>query len=236
MTYSLSQTDTSNADDIVCKGTKETMKNTLRPRTTLPARRSQETRQRILDAAYAVFVRAGYGAASVDEIIAEADISKGALYHHFSGKMAMFQAILADHVRRCAQQMTAAIDPLASIQENVENVLRASWEAVKSDPAWPALQMEFWVQSTRDDTAREVLADSFNQCREVVAGFVAALKNAGVVEGRVDPEAAARLFIAVNDGVLLQWQVQPDEIDPDGLLRPMAQMITRFMTCKDAGS
>ena len=201
-----------------------------RPRTPLPARRSQETRRSILDAAYGVFVRRGYGGASVDEIIAEADISKGAFYHHFTGKAAVFQAILTSQVRRCAEQMTAATNPRASIQDNVESVLRASWDIIKSDPAWPTLQMEFWVHSTRDSEARKILARSFSECRDLVASFVSGLQEAGILRRRLDPEAAARLFIAINDGILLQWQIQPDAVDPDELLRPMAEMITRYMS------
>ena len=202
-------------------------------RTTLPQRRSIETRKQILDAAYRVFVHVGYGAASVDEIIAEADVSKGAVYHHFSGKEEMFREILGEHVRRCAEQMTGAIDSGASLGANVENVLRASWQTVTSDPAWPALQMEFWVHATRDEHARQIVAESNTTCRRLIAGFVDALQQAGVVRRTLEPEAAARLFIAVNDGVLLQWQVQPDEVDPDALLAPMADMITFFLTCND---
>ena len=111
----------------------------MRTRTTLPARRGRETRQRILDAAYAVLVRSGYGGASVDDIIAEADVSKGALYHHFTGKEQIFQAILLDHIRSCAEQMVAAVDPGASLRTNIERILRASWSEAEADPAWPAL-------------------------------------------------------------------------------------------------
>ena len=207
----------------------------MSPRTTLPQRRSLETRQQILDAAYRVFVRAGYGGASVDEIIAEADVSKGAVYHHFSGKEEIFQAILADYVRRCADQMTAAFNPDASLRANVENVLRASWETAKADPAWPALWLEFWAHATRDEHARAIVAESNTTCRRLISGTVAALQQAGVLRHEIDPEAAARLFIGVNDGILLQWQVQPDEVDPDALLGPMAEMITCFLTCDDKG-
>jgi len=205
-------------------------------RTTLPQRRKLETRRRILDAAYRVFVRSGYGAASVDEIIAEADVSKGALYHHFRGKDEMFREILGEHVRRCAEQMTGAIDRDASIRANVESVLRASWETVKSDPVWPALQMEFWAHATRDEHARRILAESMTTCRRLLAGSVEALNEAGVLTRPVDADTAARLFIGVNDGILLQWQVQPDDVDPDALLAPMADMITFFLTCDDGGA
>lgn len=71
---------------------------TTRP--TLRARRAQETRQLILDAAYLLFARQGYGQTSVDSILAEAGISKGAFYHHFESKEELFRALLNDRIRR----------------------------------------------------------------------------------------------------------------------------------------
>ncbi len=69
-------------------------------RLTLPQRRAQETRRRILDAAYTVFTRNGYGESSVDAVIAEAGISKGALYHHFVSKESLLRVLLQDRIRR----------------------------------------------------------------------------------------------------------------------------------------
>jgi AcrR family transcriptional regulator len=69
-------------------------------RVTLRERRAQETRQLILDAAYRLFARQGYGQTSVDGIIAEAGASKGAFYHHFASKEELFRALLEDRIRR----------------------------------------------------------------------------------------------------------------------------------------
>lgn len=204
----------------------------LSPRTTLPARRSQETRQRILDAAYQVFVRSGFGGASVDEIIAEADVSKGALYHHFSGKAEIFQAILADHVRQCADQMAAVTDPGVSLRENIERILAVSWQEAQEDAAWPALQMEFWVHATRDEHARSVVVNAQRECRQLVSNMVASLQQAGVLRQGLDPDVAARLFVALNDGILLQWQVEPDDVKPETLVGPMAAMIECFLSAR----
>ena len=56
-------------------------KLTVQP--TLRERRKQETHRFILDAAFRLLASQGYGQTSVDAIIAEAGLSKGAFYHHF---------------------------------------------------------------------------------------------------------------------------------------------------------
>ncbi|MBS2937117.1 TetR/AcrR family transcriptional regulator [Nocardioides sp. J2M5] len=55
---------------------------------------SSATRTSLVDAAEALFVEHGYAATSLDAIVAGADVTKGALYHHFSGKQAIFEAAL----------------------------------------------------------------------------------------------------------------------------------------------
>lgn len=69
-------------------------------RVTLRMRRALETRKLILDAAYGLFARQGYGQTSVDGIITEAGASKGAFYHHFASKEELFRALLEDRIRR----------------------------------------------------------------------------------------------------------------------------------------
>jgi len=60
----------------------------------MPQQRAEETRGRILDAAVKKFAIAGYDATSVDEICGEAGVSKGAFYHHFPTKQAVFLALM----------------------------------------------------------------------------------------------------------------------------------------------
>jgi hypothetical protein len=44
------------------------------------------------------------------------------------------------------------------------------------------------------------------------------------------------LSMAVNDGLVLQWQTQPDKVDPEKFLGPMADMITRYLTAENQES
>jgi AcrR family transcriptional regulator len=53
-----------------------------------------EARERILEAAYRLFSRDGIHAVGIDRIIAEADVAKATLYHHFGSKEALVVAFL----------------------------------------------------------------------------------------------------------------------------------------------
>ena len=63
------------------------------PGTSRRAQYSASTRQALIDVAEELFTDNGYAATSLDAIVAGADVTKGALYHHFSGKQAVFEAV-----------------------------------------------------------------------------------------------------------------------------------------------
>ena len=57
--------------------------------------RTERTRAALLQAARALFVAKGYADTSTPEIVAAAGITRGALYHHFDDKRALFRAVVA---------------------------------------------------------------------------------------------------------------------------------------------
>ena len=62
----------------------------------LRVRQAEATRALLVDAARALFTEQGYGATSIEDIIRQAGVARGALYHHFAGKEALFQAVYDD--------------------------------------------------------------------------------------------------------------------------------------------
>src|SRR5438132_775936 len=59
----------------------------------LRVRQAEATRNLLIDVARQNFTEHGYAATSIDDIIQEAGVARGALYHHFSGKEALFRAV-----------------------------------------------------------------------------------------------------------------------------------------------
>lgn len=82
--------------------------------------RTETTRQALLAAARALFVAKGYAETSTPEIVATAGITRGALYHHFEDKKALFRALLEAEARAVAEQIEqaapAALAPVAALE------------------------------------------------------------------------------------------------------------------------
>lgn len=84
------------------------------------------TRDRILDAALSVFAGKGYHRATVDDIVRASATSKGAVYHHFSNKEAVFVALVDDFTERLAATVATAIGTRQGALAKVEGALTAA--------------------------------------------------------------------------------------------------------------
>jgi len=197
--------------------------------TTLRQRRTAETRQLILDAAFAVFGRVGYGEASVDSILAEAGLSKGAFYHHFTSKEELFRVLLQDRVRRCAGQMSDAVSSASSLHDAIQRLAAAGVNSFRSEPDWMPVSMEFWAQAARQRFAREILVPSVRECRELVAGMLQVGQSRGIVRQEIDAEKTAIILNGMFEGVAFQWAIDPGAVELEALIEPMADAIERII-------
>jgi len=59
----------------------------------LRVRQAEATRSLLIEVARQNFTEHGYAATSIDDIIRQAGVARGGLYHHFSGKEALFRAV-----------------------------------------------------------------------------------------------------------------------------------------------
>lgn len=91
--------------------------------------RREATIQALKSAAIKLFGEHGYESASLDEICAAADVTKGALYHHFpGGKAVLFEAVVIAEQERMLSAMEAASDTNTSAEHTLRSVLTAYFE------------------------------------------------------------------------------------------------------------
>jgi AcrR family transcriptional regulator len=83
--------------------------------------RSRATRERLVMHARALFGERGYAAVGTEEIVRAAGVTRGALYHQFAGKEALFEAVVerveTELTTRVAAEAAAAADPLEELRE-----------------------------------------------------------------------------------------------------------------------
>jgi len=86
------------------------------------------TRHRILSAATRLFTDKGYEQTSIEALLDELGISRGALYHHFSSKEAIFEAVFeaveADIARAIVGATRGVADPAVALRTGCDAFLR----------------------------------------------------------------------------------------------------------------
>src|SRR5882757_1794439 len=89
----------------------------------IKAAQALETRRKLERVARKLFAERGFADVSAEEIVAKADLTRGALYHHYDGKEGLFEAVvdaLMQEVHaRLAKEAAALPDPLRALERGI---------------------------------------------------------------------------------------------------------------------
>lgn len=147
----------------------------------------EETRATLLATARRVFCEYGYADTSMDDLTAQAGLTRGALYHHFGDKKGLLVAVVEQIDDEMDQRLHAISTHANDPWEGFCNRCRAYLEM--------ALEPEFQRIVLRD--AKAVLGgsspESQRHCVESMRGLIRNLIQQGVVDD-VDPEGLASLI------------------------------------------
>ncbi|MEW5873363.1 MAG: TetR/AcrR family transcriptional regulator [Chloroflexota bacterium] len=173
-------------------------------------KRSQETRTRILSAALELFSQSGYQAAGVAEICQAAGVSKGAFYHHFPAKQAVFLELLHGWLAILDGQMQVAQQQARSVPQALLDMAEGLQSVFQQSSRYLPMFLEFWTQASRDpEIWRQVIAP-YHRYQE----YFKTIMQQGIDEGSLRPgdaDTAARLLVAAAVGLLLQSVLEPEE-------------------------
>lgn len=96
------------------------------------AAQTAATRSRLEKVAHDLFAARGFEAVSAEELVAKADVTRGALYHHYDGKEGLFAAVVETVMRELHAELvreTAGLaDPLAALERGFGVFLKACAE------------------------------------------------------------------------------------------------------------
>ncbi len=169
------------------------------------ARRQPDlTRQKLLDAAFAEIHRNGFRGASLDTILAEAGVTKGALYHHFGSKAALGHAVIEEIVRpwvfeNWQQVLTAENVVDGAIGLLRQRVAERSELALSLGCPFNNLVQEL---SPVDEAFREQLGQILADWRNSMVDAIRAGQQRGHVRADIDVEASAAFIISAVEGCI----------------------------------
>ncbi len=193
-----------------------------RPRT--QAERLAATRATLLREARTIFAASGYEAAATEEIVKRAKVTRGALYHHFKDKRALFEAVVEEVARGIAgtiDDMTVPLtDPLAALIEGTQAFLNACLDpAVRRIYLIDAPAVLGWHRWREIDAPHGV-----RSLREGVAAVLAARPDSGLA---IEP-VTFLLSGAFNEAALWIAEAKDEKAARKEMNRVLAEFIARL--------
>jgi AcrR family transcriptional regulator len=181
------------------------------------AERVLRTRKALLDAAQTLFSEKGFGATSTEEILAAAGVTRGALYHHFADKTALFAEVCAELMAEAARRIEAATEGVDEslraleagfaawfgyvLDPGVRNVLLVEAPTVLGFARWRALDEAHSFQALRSGVAEALLNGALEFAGEAdeLAAMINGAANDLALRG-TRPERAVAAIRQLIDG------------------------------------
>lgn len=160
------------------------------------------TRERILEAAEAVFADNGYHDAIVDEIGRRTSLSKGGLYFHFPSKERLFFAVLDRLANRLVKKAEDAASGDGPALVRAELALRAVLTSLSRNRRLAKLVVvQGYSMGNQFEQKRAQIFDRFEKVIE--AQLREAVDNGET--GRIDPELTARIWLGAVNELVIHW-------------------------------
>ncbi|MCK5812620.1 MAG: TetR/AcrR family transcriptional regulator [Cocleimonas sp.] len=167
--------------------------------------RGEETRQKLLEAAFDEIHKTGFQAASLSKILKDTGISKGALYHHFANKLELGYAVVDEIILAFFQQVW--IDPLRKTNDpitTIQQILMATGEKMTQEDARLGCPVNNLAQemSPINEGFRQRTVAIYDLWRDELEAAIERGKVASNVREDADARRLAILFVATLEGCM----------------------------------
>jgi AcrR family transcriptional regulator len=188
------------------------------------AERTEATRGRLIATARRLFAEKGFAATSTEEILGEAEVSRGALYHHFSTKTDLFQATF----EAVEDELTAKILEVATAGGETDpmRILELGFDAFLDQCVNPEVQRIVML-----DGPTVLGWDAWHELDERYAfGTIKAVLAVAAEMGRIDPTAVDPLSHLLLGAVMQAGMVVARADDAAAAKRAMAESFARLIS------
>lgn len=175
--------------------------------------RSEETRSKIKRSAIEAFSAGGYEAASVADICKKAAISKGAFYHHFPSKHALFLSIMRDWLDDINTDLISRRQIGKDVPAQIRDMGKAMGYVFEAASGQLPMFLEFMIQANRDERVWEAVLSPYKEYREMFSSILQAGQAEQSIDEALNTDNASLVLMSLAIGTLLQGVITPNAAD-----------------------
>lgn len=186
-----------------------------------------DTRTKVLEAAKRIFAKHGFAGATLDQVAADAGMTKGAVYWHYSSKNDLYLALCEHNLSQQTKLIPMEAEGILNSSDPIQAIaawLRSQFQECLEGPEQAMLFFEFLV-SSRDPEIRQRLSSAFEELYQQVARMFEALQSKGQLRQNIAPKAMAVYIQSLLHGLLVTWLINPREADLDSMTEDLAQLL-----------
>jgi TetR/AcrR family transcriptional regulator len=212
----------------------------MRDETRGRSRDPEATREAFLSAAEAIFARAGFKGARVEEIAVKAGYNKALLFHYFGDKLGIYQAVVLRHCDQVAAGNSRVLGSIVppdnvpltrdSVRRFLEIAVRWSFDFCRAKPM--CAQALSWEAAEGWTTFRRIAAThKQSHWFEEVHRFLERARDAGFLRADLDPKLLIAMVIGLTQHYhqsLPRYELMfadTDLISPESLVHAREQMV-----------
>jgi AcrR family transcriptional regulator len=188
--------------------------------------RSAETRNHILEAATHLFSKNGYEATGVAEICQAAGVSKGAFYHHFPTKQAVFLELLNSYLNGIETGFNLMRKEVQDVPQVILQMASLVGSLFQTADIHLPIFLEFWTQANHDPHIWEAAIAPYRRYQAYFAEMI----QEGIDEGSIQPvdaQLAARVLVSLAVGMLMQSLFEPQVSDWQNEARQSMELLMK---------
>ena len=159
--------------------------------------------------AFSLFSRKGVQNVSLDEVAAQAGVTKGSLYWHYESKKQLLEAACLHYYRTWQRRIHAEVSRSADPLERLELAIRFSVRSCLLDERNRVFSTEIFAMSLHDPDLRRGWAQFYDTVREFYVGLFEAARAAGRLE-TPDPRGAVNLMLHCFEGIKQRASFEPE--------------------------
>lgn len=178
-----------------------------------------EKKQKVINAAIALFTEKGFEKTSMADIKKLAGVSTGLIYHHFENKNALLKEIFTS-TTEIVEDINDGVDENKTPNNIIIDTINGAFEHMKKDKAVFKLYLNIMLEPTTREVLKDLIREKYNYLLQHAQGLFAHLP-------KEEQKVKSFLFVSDLDGIAINYIYSFDDYPLDLVQK---EFIKRYTT------